>query len=322
MGLVVVTEPGAVFRLRVDDKDGDVSALCQLSSWLHGVARQFPAWSPSVRLAKRWVSSQLLTDQVPEHVLEIIMTHLFLSPGPAGSPPSSPVTAFLRWLQLISSHNWNDSPVLVGQDSPDLSSLMSSSRSSLPAMVLSTPHDPSPSFWTLSSPSWTQLQRLVFLSSQALSSLSSSSPSLSTVFTPSLASYDCLIHLKPLQVPTRHLAVSALLEQDDRRTTDGAKATDVVPVVDYNPVTRYLDQLKTAYGHLALFFYDRYGGTVVAVKFKTFSQDERLRTGELACRQLNGTAVSVNWGAVVEDLQILGEGLVKNIECQNMDHLL
>jgi len=323
--ILVPADSSVVLRLTVEDKDGEVSSLSQLTSWLHGIARHYTAWASAVRLAKRWVSSQLLTDQVPDTAVEITMTHVFQSPGCLGSPPSSPVTAFYRWLNLLTTHDWNEAPLFVGHDSPpdEITSSMSSSRQSLPAMVLSTPHDTSPSCWTKQAPSWPQLQRLIGLASQALETLCSGpSMKVSTAFTPSLSAYDCIIYLKPLQVPTRHLSLDALAEE--QTPVSEAERPSLVPVVGYNPVKKYVEELRASYSHLAMFFYDQFGGTVIAVKFKTFSKEEKFKTTELWSRELaeTGTGVSINWGAVIEDWSILGEGLVKNVTCQNIDKLL
>ena len=41
---------------------------------------------------------------------------VFLNPAEFGTPPVSEVSAFYRWLQLVSSHDWNEGPVIVDPD--------------------------------------------------------------------------------------------------------------------------------------------------------------------------------------------------------------
>ena len=44
--------------------------------------------------------------------------------------------------------------------------------------------------------------------------------------------------------------------------------SSVIPVIEFNPVQHLLGELNTCYGQLARFYYDKYGGMVIAVKLK------------------------------------------------------
>ena len=50
------------------------------------IEQQFTAFSGTVRLAKRWISAQLLYDHVTEECIELLVASLFLSPAPFTSP--------------------------------------------------------------------------------------------------------------------------------------------------------------------------------------------------------------------------------------------
>ena len=142
-----------------------------------------------------------------------------------------------------------------------------------------------------------------------------------TLFTPSLASYEALIHLRPLQVPTRHLSLEAVLGHPPLKSDEQIKT---VPILDHDPVRILVETLTSCYGHLAQFHYDRYGGKVIAVKIleKQKQEADRVKLSEVGGRMLvDGKAVT-NWGAVVEDWAILGDGIVKNVEILNTDLLL
>ena len=54
-----------------------------------------------------------------------------------------------------------------------------------------------------------------------------------TLFTPSLSCYEALIHLKPLQVPTRHLSLEAVLGHPPLKSDEQIKT---VPILDHDPV--------------------------------------------------------------------------------------
>ena len=303
---VIVMVEGLVVRLRL----GERTEECEISSWLAGIDKSQPAWSGAARLVKRWAASHLLSS-IPELALEVsLAVVLALSP----LPPSSPAPAFLSWLQTVARHDWNNSPLSHPACSTNLPA-----RSSLPPMAVLCPHSPRPSHWTRSV-TWPQLQRLVSLASQCLNN---NNFDVKTVFSTNLTSYEALIHLKPLQVPTRHLCLEALLGHPPLKSDQQIKT---IPILDHDPVRILVETLTSCYGHLAQFHYDRYGGKVIAVKIleKQSEADasSKVKLSEVGGRMLvDGKAVT-NWGAVVEDWAILGAGIVKNVEILNTDLLL
>ena len=44
------------------------------------------SYALTTRLAKRWISSQLLQDYISEEAIELIVAYLFLSPAPLQKP--------------------------------------------------------------------------------------------------------------------------------------------------------------------------------------------------------------------------------------------
>ena len=287
---------------------GERTEECEISSWLAGIDKSQPAWSGAARLAKRWAASHLLSS-IPELALEVsLAVVLALSP----LPPSSPAPAFLCWLQTVARHDWNISPLTHPACSTN-----QPARSTLPPMAVLCPHSPRPSHWTRSV-TWPQLQRLVSLASQ---SLNNKNFEVKTVFSVNLASYEALIHLKPLQVPTRHLCLEAVLGHPPLKSDQQIKT---VPILDHDPVRILVETLTSCYGHLAQFHYDKYGGKVIAVKIleKQNEESSRVKLSEVGGRMLVDGKTVTNWGAVVEDWAILGDGIVKNVEILNTDLLL
>ena len=128
------------------------------------------------------------------------------------------------------------------------------------------------------------LRRLVNLARQSLHSALSSSPStpldfsaLSEAITKpcDLDIYDIVIQLKPLQVPSI---------KDNRRRDDGEEENTIknskvdvsgsFPVVDFDPVGLFLEELRITFGHFADFYYGRAAGPVVGVKLRPFVVDQ------------------------------------------------
>ena len=56
--------------------------------------------------------------------------------------------------------------------------------------------------------------------------------------------------------------------EETRRVEDENKGSATVPVIEFNPALHLLAELDKSYGHIASFFYDKYGGLVIAVKLK------------------------------------------------------
>ena len=301
---LVVMVDSLVLGLRL----GQRTEECEISSWLAGLDRSQPAWSGAARLVKRWAAAHLMSS-VPELALEVSLAVVLAR---ATLPPSSPAPAFLCWLQSLASHDWNNSPLCHPACSTNLPA-----RSSLPPMAVLCPHSPRPSHWT-KDVTWPQLQRLVSLASQ---SVNNNNFHVQTIFSPNLASYEALIHLKPLQVPTRHLCLEAVLGHPPLKSDQQIKT---VPILDHDPVRRLVKTLTSCYGHLAQFHYDMYGGKGIAVKILEKQNEEasRVKLSEVGGRMLVDGKTVTNWGAVVEDWAILGDGIVKNVEILNTDLLL
>uniref|UniRef100_A0A670Z235 Nucleolar protein 6 n=1 Tax=Pseudonaja textilis TaxID=8673 RepID=A0A670Z235_PSETE len=244
--------------------------------------QQYPAFSGSCRLAKRWINAQLLSDSLTEEAVDLLAVFLFLSPAPF-TAPSSPQVGFLRFLHLLATFDWKNSPLLVNlngdlkeADYVAVRNHFMEARPRLPAMFIATPKDQKQSVWTREKPSPQILQRLLVLAQEALQVLDKQlmdplgTQDVKMAFRPPLDLYDVLIHLNPKQVP-RHLEAvdrpTASFYRGMLKSSSSAK-TISFPVVDYDPVQCYLEELREAFSDFALFFYDKYGGVVIGVLWK------------------------------------------------------
>ncbi|KAM4753887.1 LOW QUALITY PROTEIN: nucleolar protein 6 [Cyanocitta cristata] len=308
--------------------------LPYLTSSLHGLQQQHPVFGSTSRLAKRWISAQLLSDSISEECVDLLVAFLFLHPAPF-TPPSSPQVGFLRFLNLLATFDWKNNPLIVNlntgltdSDCTEIKNKFIAARSRLPVMFLATPKDQWSSMWTRERPSAQILQRLVLLASESLRVLEEqlmdplSDQDMKMVFRPPLDFYDVLIHLNPNQIP-RHLeSVDRPVKSVSRGVVKNSSAVNILfPVVDYDPVQLYLQELRDAFDDLALFFYDKHGGEVIAVLWKPLSfQPQPFKVASMKGRKvttLNNELVCVpNVEAILEDFEILGEGLVKTVEAR------
>uniref|UniRef100_A0A2D4KSE9 Nucleolar protein 6 n=1 Tax=Micrurus paraensis TaxID=1970185 RepID=A0A2D4KSE9_9SAUR len=93
------------------------------------------------------------------------------------------------------------------------------------------------------------------------------------------------------------------------------------PVVDYDPVQCYLEELREAFSDFALFFYDKYGGDVIGVLWKPSAfEPQPFKVSNIKGRMVSKVSsqptVVPNVEAILEDFKILGEGLVKTLDAR------
>ncbi|XP_077378233.1 nucleolar protein 6 isoform X2 [Festucalex cinctus] len=306
-----------------------------LTSTLHGLQQQHPCFGAVCRLAKRWLGAQLFSEAITEDTADLLVASLFLQPAPF-TPPGSPQVGFLRFLHLLSSFDWRNNPLVVNlnkqltaADYTEIKNDFMASREFLPVMFIATPKDKNVSMWTKQAPTVQMLQRVVMVAAESLKVLehqlmdNSQIQDVRVVMRPPLEAYDILIHLNPKQVPLLCQAVDPPAVNFSRGVITGnvIPSGGRMPVTDYNPVTLYLAELRDAFGDLALFFCDPYGGCVIAVlwKPKAFAPLP-FKTSQMSARRVEVAGDEAktlpNVEAILEDFKIIGKDLVKSVEAR------
>ncbi|XP_077218080.1 nucleolar protein isoform X2 [Tasmannia lanceolata] len=201
----------------------------QHSSMVNGLQGRYPTYGSVVRLAKRWVTSHLFSSFLAEEAIELLVAYLFLKPFPFYAPCSR-ITGFLRFLELLSSHDWTFFPLIVDinndltlEDEKEINENFMSSRKSYgenslnvdPAMFLATPYDKASEAWTKFSPNTSMLRRMAlyarssaeFLTKLILQGQNGSANRWECVFRTPLNNYDAviLLHRDKLSYPQRLL---------------------------------------------------------------------------------------------------------------------
>lgn len=306
-----------------------------LTSTLHGLQQQHTCFGAVCRLAKRWLGAQLFSNDITDDTADLLVASLFLQPAPF-TPPGSPQVGFLRFLHLLASFDWRNNPLIVNlnnqltvADYTEIKNDFMASRESLPLMFIATPKDKKMSLWTKHAPSVQMLQRIITVAAESLKVLerqlmfNEETQDVRVVMRPPLDAYDVLIHLNPKQIPLLSQAVDPPAVTFTRGTTAGSvgQSGGSMPVVDYNPVSLYLKELRESFSDLALFFCDPFGGTVIAVlwKPKAFAPLP-FKSSQMSARtvEINGEDIATvpNVEAILEDFKVMGCGLVKSIEAR------
>ncbi|XP_063610087.1 nucleolar protein 6-like [Penaeus indicus] len=322
----------------------------KITTSLASIQSEHPSFSGGVRLAKRWMASQMLLDHCPHLAVELLVAHLYLNPDPY-LVPHTPHVTLLRFLHLLAHTDWKTTPIFVNlseaftvEDQAELSRRFTSQRESLPSMFIATPHELRPvadpdnpedvnhryklaSVWTKSEPTLLIVYRMKQLAGVALSLISesvfSSQMDFTSLFRPSLEDFDVTIKLNCQELSRRKEAVDwkNLDEKKDIPVHQTGNSTGIMPVVMYDAASMYLEELKEAYSHLALFFYDEHGGDVIGVVWnpKALSAQD-FKIGGLMGHKLVGVKEVkqiVNVDAIIEDFRAIGTGLVESISIKN-----
>lgn len=289
------------------------------------------AYAETTRLAKRWVTSQMLSGYLGNEAVELIVASLFLTPSPTRYPRSH-MCGFLRFLSLLSTFDWSVKPLIVNFNQeinePDLAELeekFTSKREQFACMHIITPYDRDASMWTKTQLPQQVLHRLATLASEALKLLNCGSEIscelAEQLFRPSTRDYHAVIQLDETVVARAFERVDAvrcvrpqsIRERISRRS---------LPVVDFDPVARYLEDVSATFSDIALFFYDPHGGLnigvvwkqhrLVAQPFKILNAAYRMVPSDSRNEDASSSTVP-NIPAIISDLRTMGRGLVIDV---------
>eukprot|EP00804_Cyclotella_cryptica_P000287 CCRYP_010222-RA/>CCRYP_010222-RA protein AED:0.03 eAED:0.03 QI:184/1/1/1/0.75/0.6/5/416/1480 len=94
-------------------------------SLIHAVHTRHPSASAVVRLASRWIASHMLSDILPHGAIELMVAKIYTESTDTtnaklhavSAPPSTVMSGFLRFLQLLSTHDWAREPLIVDPQS-------------------------------------------------------------------------------------------------------------------------------------------------------------------------------------------------------------
>lgn len=235
---------GFAFRLTLDPQGGHVAAVgTDASSFqfrnkhysaLAVLVDKYPEFAPTVRLAKRWIAGHMLSGHINDETVELLVASCFTRPY-ACQPPTTRVSGFCRFLELLSTHPWNSQPLIVDLEAAMNKSLIdaamiqfdrSRKQHSGPSMCIVLPDDVEGNRWTKSHPCKEVLKKARKLAQATFEKLSGMckimevSPSKwKSLFVSSQACNDVILVLRPeaLKAPQQGIcSTAALLPQPER----------------------------------------------------------------------------------------------------------
>ena len=226
----------------------------------------------AARLSRRWISAMLLSDFVFPETIELLVAHSYLQ---ASGAPSTSAEGFVRFLQLLSSHQWSLPLVLPTTEHSEAIDIFSEAQAH-DGMWISAPYAPGASPFTQHTPRVMIVERLVSLASAALVTLDRSTTlkhATKDVFTHDFAAYDVVLSVADdiKQHPDRDLAILPQYEAPHEAQTyrlnelqSDQQQTNLARLVEFDPVGHLVRKLRGATRESCMLFYDNLGPSTIA----------------------------------------------------------
>jgi U3 small nucleolar RNA-associated protein 22 len=287
-----------------------------IQAWVH----KYPSLSMTMRLFKKWVSSNWIyfasiteSSMISEEALELLCVRVYA----CVDPPTSPFAGFFRVLDLLASWDWKNCPLIVELDDDVVVPEQSVCSNFCISPVVSSQHSVASewlnSFWTLDV-SILIADRLVKLSRRTLTMMRSvlrleNDINLVLTSTPEVQ-YDILVQLDPKKCPL-------ICKKDSNERFKN------VPTADFDPVEIYMQELMHVFRDCALFFYDKYNSTEIGVLLNPNACFQEFKVKNcsfpLICTGGEGKKMMVKADiySIITQITLMGNGIVKQVIVMN-----
>jgi U3 small nucleolar RNA-associated protein 22 len=139
--------------------------------------------------------------------------------------------------------------------------------------------------------------------------------------------FDVVISLKPSYCVKAHQQVDIcegtfLPHYRDFDAADNKDRT--FPVVDFDPVRQYVQELREAYNEIALFFYDVYGCTKIYVLWMPDAlKPKEAKIANVKYRLIDTIKnnLELNVEAILDDFRLIGNELVESLVIKNESNI-
>lgn len=273
-------------------------------------------------LAKRWLYSQLIDPFLfDETCTELLVAHQYYNTI-ASDSAAQPQAAFIRFLHMLAHTNWNTELILLNFNNDlsreyveKLEMEFISTRSAFPPLCIITSMGEADkhTIWSKKTPSVEILARITLLARHAIKLVQQTIFKefvADPFFTASMEGYNLIINLN-----RRHLRQTLVHEFSNNSQKPIRQKKPFIPIADMNPVESYLNELRSGYGHVAVFFYNPCGGHQIAVLWKpnTFTKQEFKIGAALGQKACDDGQLEFNHEQLKNDFMILGDGLVESV---------
>ncbi|KAI4174821.1 MAG: hypothetical protein LQ343_002059 [Gyalolechia ehrenbergii] len=281
---------------------------------------RFPLLSMTIRLFTKWRDAHLLSSHIRDELIELLATRTFVHPYP-WQPPGSLNSAFIRTLAFTANWDWQSDPLIVDfsseltkQDIEAVNVRFEAWRKLDPgmdrvAMFAASNVDRDGITWTERRPAKVIASRFVNLAKAASDLVRERGLDLEpeALFTPSLAEYDFVIHLKPEYSESNQEGPTYKNLQMEL----GRHSLDAI----FNPLQQFCDELEELYDDSIIFFYNRSVTTMIAGLWnpQTGPRDWKV-TLDYSTVPVSESQVAINKVSILQDIARLGGDMVAKIE--------
>lgn len=288
---------------------------------------RFPLLSPAMRLMKKWRNSHLLSRHISDELIELLTIHIFVTPYP-WQAPGSLATAFLRTLTFVSKWEWQTEPLIVdfsgsmgSEDIDRIKLRFEAWRKIDPAMnrvvlFAASNLDPDGITWTEPGPARVIASRFTSLGRAACNLAKAQGLILQpeSLFAPSTADYDFLLHLKPRLRRSSHESEHKKPGFKNLQTQTAGGFSDPHPDL----VNIYIEELRSLFGDKVLFFHNVLGGSIIGGTWNPQTGPRRWKvnvgysTTPLVDKEQEN--IAMNQHGTLKDIARLGGDLVSEVE--------
>lgn len=313
------------------------------------LAHHFPFYSPTVRLFKQWLDSQLLMHHFTDELIELIALKPFVDPAPY-SVPHSVGNGFLQILNFLSTWNWKEDSLILdlaksSNDVEEELTIRLSDRLSIQAhqvieqnfekirktdpsgirtqLFIGSKDDPSGILWSnnLTLPIASRLTGLARVAILLLKTEGFSDSNIDMLFTPALKDYDFVVKVKTNNLTTS----SGILPSNTFKNLVGTETSFPDDVTTkYDLVQAYVDDLNRKFGNVILFSTRKFtglnedGSNVISGIFVPNSISKKKFRANLGINvkpvEDQKEDVIVNKDAIFNQITLLGGDLVQSIK--------
>ncbi|KAI9844485.1 MAG: hypothetical protein M1837_005568 [Sclerophora amabilis] len=232
---------------------------------------RFPLLSPSIRLIKKWFDAHLLCSHISDELIELFVVRVFVQPFPY-SPPSSVMIGFLRTLTMLSRWDWRNEPLVIDFNGEMTTTELHSINVKFEAwrkldpgmsrvvLFVASNLDSDGVAWTQHArPSKVVASRMTALARSACAVVRETGLDIDpkVLFTSSTTDYDFIIHLHPRFMDDRRGKGSSRPAAEFKNLQMQSDSNDEIGLVGYDPVTLFLDELKSIYSSNIIFFHHK-----------------------------------------------------------------
>lgn len=338
-------QPGSDQVKRVSSADRKLFLRSQHSSMINGLRGRYSTYGPVVQLTKRWVAAHLFSALFVEEAIELVVAYLFLKPLPFSSPCSR-ITGFLRFLRLLSEHDWIFSALIVDingdltpDDEKEINENFMLSRKAYEegtgslksTMFVATTYDKASEAWTSSSPSLLEIRRLAAYARSSSNLLTRlimqdqlDSYGWECIFRTPLDNYDAviLLHRDKMPYPERLLFPSEL--NHGKLVVRGNASKIFQPfmllgdvkgvkeepedklLIDFDPLRCFIKDLESGFPNTFKVWYDSVGGDAIGL---TWNKEGLKKRG----REDTDTDEKEDVLNVLKGVGQVGKGFVRSI---------